>query len=82
MQVTGYDDNDDEDDDNDENDDSSVTRKRIFSEIDENQPHDETEIEEHEELDTDWSSQEETEFSSDEEMLDNDAKFNKRNRIE
>ena len=82
MQVTGYDDNDDEDDDNDENDDSSVTRKRTFSEIGENQPHDETEIEEHEELDTGWSSQEETEFSSDEEMLDNDAKFNKRNRIE
>ena len=79
MQVTGYDDSNEEDDDND---DSSVTRKRTFSEISENQPHDETGIEEHEELDMDWSSQEETEFSSDEEMLDNDAKFNKRNKIE
>ena len=82
MQVTGYDGVDDYDDDGGDNDENSAARKRTFSEICENQPHDDTEIEEHEELDTDWSSQEETEFLSDEEMLDNEPDFNKRNRVE
>ena len=71
MQLTLYDENDDEDDER------SLTRNRTFSEISENQPHDETEIGDHEQLDTDWSTQEGTEFLSDKDMFDNDAKFNK-----